>query len=777
MAIPVAVPAFSTANTPTSNIGDQVDQMMTFVKGRRTSFERKWYDNNFFDDGYHYRFFSRVANKIVDVSDRATVYSPMRAIPKASRQIRGIANLLVAPDYIPVIYPEKIDGNQTPKTIPGQDPNTGQPIQQPNPAYEQKMQESEDNAHKVSRWVLKEWDVQEMIEKIAFMVILSAKHGVSYMQVWPDAENEAIKTQVYDAFDIYLPGELTSIYDAPFIIKASPMLISQIKANPNFDQDQLAKISPDNKFASSDIKQAYMSTRFNQMGSTDAAATLILKEAYIKEYLNSENMAKIQAQDDSKQILDGRDEGDTVIRQVFVAGNIWLRDRYLSIPDYPFVDFRFEPGPIYQVPLIERFIPINKSLDNLVSRAERYSHTMVTGSWSIKTGESTDITNDAGGQILKYTTTPPVQNQIASIPQFFFELMNMMGSLIEEQGTSTSTLGKLPTGVKAHSAIESLKESEYANLVIASRRLKGTVKRICEKMLDIADVHYITPQTVYDMEKGKPNYFDVIGNSALKGRKKLKVETPNDVIPLKKDYKCEIEVQEGMSYTQEGRKQSAKELSEFMVQMAQAQLLSPDVVKAFVEQLLKTYRFGDTEDIMEALNQPDMTNELNEQQLTQMKVAVLEALKDAGEVGPEAQQSRLMENKVGVLEALHESGLVDKLNGPQAPQGKQISESLSYKDAPPSIQRQIEAQAGLNPAFGEDTPQQVDQKIKATSAVLTHHQGQQKAGIAQQQADTQTHSALSQSNVSQQQTDIQRHTAMHPPKLQRGGSNGSKSKR
>ena len=381
-------------------------------------------------------------------------------------------------------------------------------------------------------------------------------------------------------------------------------------------------------------------------------------------------------QDDADAILKGKDKGDRVIRQVFTAANIWLRDRYVNLPDYPFVDFRFEPGNLYQVPLIERFIPQNKSLDALVSRAERYSHTMVTGSWSIRKGEDMQMDNGAGGQVVKYASTPPVQNQIAPIPQFFFELMQFLTVLIEEQGVSLSTLGKLPTGVKGHLAIEALKESEYANLVIPSRRLKNTVKRVAEKMLDIADNHFVTPQTVYDMKDGKPAYFDVIGGSALEGRKKLKVDSqPLDAVPLKKDYKVDIEVQTGVAYTHEGRKQAAQELGKLMIELAQLQLLNPEAVKAYFKQVLDIYKFGPTEDIMEALENPELTSQLTDQQLTQMKIAVLQALKDAGEVGQEASDKRVQESALGAIQAIKDTGLAD--SQPQDPKMQAELEAMT----------------------------------------------------------------------------------------------------
>ena len=288
---------------------------------------------------------------------------------------------------------------------------------------------------------------------------------------------------------------------------------------------------------------------------------------------------------------------------------------------------------------------------------------MVTGSWSIKSGEPQEPNNTAGGQIFKYNTTPPVQNPLSSIPPFVFQFMGLLSSLIEEQGVTTSALGKLPAGVKANAAIESLKESEYANLSIPNERLKGTIKRISEKMLDHVDNHWMKPQTYSYLEKGEPQYFDVIGASAIPTRTKVGLETPQDIIPIKKEYRVDIDVQTGMAYTREGQKAAAKELGDYMVQVAGLGLLSPEVIKVYIQKLLETYGFGATEEIMEAMENADLTADLSEDQLTKIKVAVLEALKEAGEIGKEGEERRIDENKLGTLEALKESGLAEKILG------------------------------------------------------------------------------------------------------------------
>src|SRR3990167_9165641 len=668
---------YSTNTVKTEDIGQVVDEIMRIQYDKRRGFERHWYDNNFFDDGYHFRFLSRSENKIIDLAERQSIYAPMRAIPKASRQIRGVANLLMSQDPTPIVYPEQVSQ-----------------IQFTNPQeYQEATQEAKRVAKAIGHWLTEEIKEQGLKEKLAFMAILSAKHSVSFLQVWPDAVKEAIKTQVYDAFDIYLDGSLTEIEDCPSIIKAVPQFISQIKANEMFNKNQLTKINPDNRQASSDIKQAYMNAKYYQMGEVERAAKLILKEAFIKEYINGENVKRIAGQKNGSGILKDKKEGDQVIRQVFVAGNVWLKDSYLNLPDYPFVDLRYEPGPIYGVPLIERFIPQNKSLDLVVSRLERWINTMAGGAWLKRQGEQFEISNQAGGQIIEYSATAPVQAVVQNAPPMLFNFINLLRSFMEEQGVSPSALNAIPKGVKAHAAIESLKETEYTNLTIPVLMVKKTVRRIAEKFLDLADNNFISPKTIYYLEKGEPQYFDIIGNSALEKRREVNVETPQNVITIKKDYKVEIEIQSGLGYKREAKKEAAIQLGEYILKLAEVGAVPPQAIQKFFENLLEAFQFGATSEIMETFKDFE-PGALTDDQVEKVKIGLAQVMKDlqGSEILPTSEQ-RIDETKIGAAEALRDTGVVDKQR-PQEPE-KGPSKSISFKDLPPEGKSQLAAKAGI----------------------------------------------------------------------------------
>ena len=688
---------------PTEQVGNKIETFVINTAQQRKAFERRWYNNNFFDDGYHYRFVSRTTGKVVDLTSNNDSFIPYRAIPKASRQIRGIANLLLAQEPQAVVYPEHVLSTSYP------DPNQ----------YQLAQDEASKNAKHVGRWIEWAWRKYELKKLLTQAVIIAAKQGISYIQIWPDPVKEDIRFQVFDAFDIYVDSSVSDIYDSPFLVKATPKTIEEIKANEDFDEEALAKITPDNKYAPSEIKEAYMMARFGMRRNDDKTATVILKEGFIKEYVNTENIGKIK-----EDIKDFKGKtGDIIIRQVFEVGGLTLRDVYTEFNEYPFVDFRFEPGYILQVPLIERFLSANKSLDAVLSRIERYIGTQIVGVYMKRRGENYRINNVAGGAEIEYDTTPPAQMALSPMPAFVFSYVNILEQLIEEQGASTSALGNVPTGIKSGIAIESIKATEYANLKIAGDQLKGSVYRIACRMIDLASRYFITPKTVTMLEDGKPSYFDIIGERGMEAYKKLAKKNqsliPNATV-VKKDYNIEIDVQSGMGFTEEGKRKTGMELIQWLADLASKGLITQDALNVVIKEVMKTFQYGNTAEFTEAIDQGGMAGQAGaDKSIQAMKVAVLEALKDAGEVGPEADQKKVMASKVGVIEALKDMGVTM----PQTIQDNPELAPIPYKDAPEDIKRQMEANAGLQPSAGI-SPVGTDQIVKHTNLEQQSVQGE-----------------------------------------------------
>jgi len=696
-----------TSSLGTLRIAGEIETFVLMEDMKRKNFERRWYDNNFFDDGYHFRFVSRTTGKIIDISAGRNTLGPTRSIPKASRQIRAIANLLMGVEPYPVVYPKKINPNKFPKVV---NPETGK--EENGPEYKEAVKLAKEQAQNIGHWIQKEWKAQEMEEKITLAIILAAKHGVSYLQVWPDAIDEKIRTQVWDAFDVYTIGELHNVEESPMVVKAVPKLISQIKANEMFDPEQLKKISPDNRYASSEIKEAYMRSRYGKGIPNDASATLIQKEAFIKEYVNKYNREQIVA-----DLGDKASEfkmGDTIIRQVFEAGGVWLYDKYTTLRKYPIVPFTMEPGPLYQVPLIERFIPANKSLDTVVSRVERYINTMVAGAWTQRKGENFEITNKAGGNVYEWETSKPEQVNIAPLPQAVWNYIKELNANIEEQGASVSALNHIAEGIRSGVAMESLKATEYANLKIPSKQLKKFTKQITERMIEIAGNHFILPKTVELLDKNnEPSYFQIIGQEGVVAREKAKIELDPTLTIIDPNTTVDIEIESGLGFTEQGKRDTMMQIANYMIQLAQQNLLPVEAVTVAIQELLETFNFGSTQEFMQAITTGTMPTDFTKDQLNKLKIAILETMKDAGVAGQENETRMVESTKVGVLEALKESGLAEKMGG--GVQDNPETAPIPYKDAPPSIQRQMEIQAGFTPAE-EPSPSEITAVSKLVTA-------------------------------------------------------------
>lgn len=636
------MPTQTIEHIPTASMAQAIQEAVSMYDGQRKRFERRWYDNNFFDDGYHFRYVSRTTGKIIDSQDKAQLNIPTRSIPKASRQIRGVANLLLQPEYVPVIYPEKIMLSNFDKQE----------------QYKEALELAKNDAKKIGHWVTEEWEDQELFEKIMHMILLTSKNGISYLQTWPDPVREELRTQVFDAFDVYLAGQLTDIEDCPEVIKVSRQNISEIMANEMFDESAREDVIPDNKYAQSQVKESYMIARFGTLMETDEMSTALVSEQFKKEYLNDNNWNEAKKMGEKNGALENKKKGDLIMRHTFVAGGQILLDEYIRGDTYPLVDFRMEPGPLYQVPIIERFIPANKTLDTVMSRVERWINTMSVGIYQKRKGENFIISNKAGGQIIEYEGTPLSQMNVTNLPNTIWQFIKEINSIIEEQGQNTSALGQLPPGVKSGVAIESLKATEYANLKTAASQLKKTVRRISERMICMGSYHFMNPRTVMHLEENEPSYFDIVGIRGIESRDEINQRSPYGVEPLENvvvlnpDKRVKIEVESGLGFTMEGKKNTMQQIIEYIAILTERGLVGTEALKIITKRFLDIFQFGSTQEFMDAFEQGMQTNKLSEQQMNQMKIAVAEVLKDTGAVGPKKDEADIQKSKIGTVEGL-----------------------------------------------------------------------------------------------------------------------------
>jgi hypothetical protein len=190
------------------------------------------------------------------------------------------------------------------------------------------------------------------------------------------------------------------------------------------------------------------------------------------------------------------------------------------------------------------------------------------------------------GEIVEYDSVPPQPMEIPSLPNFLFVHTNNLEKWIEESGITTAALGKVPRGVRAYKAIESLKQSDFANLRVPVMKLQDVVQRLTEKIIDLAATHYLLPKTIYRMgDEDQPDYFKVIGEEGLNHPLGRELAEREKAIVIKKSFRVKASIENALSYTEEGKRDTLREL------------YSAGIIDK--RTLLEGFKFGNISEILE----------------------------------------------------------------------------------------------------------------------------------------------------------------------------------
>lgn len=570
----------------------EVDDMIDDSHKQRVRWERLSYNNNFFYDGEHFKSVSATTGRILDYAATSTDTNPKRSIPKAAKQVDGINNLLVAHDPQWAVYPRRIDA----------DPESE--------VYEAEKEEAQLEARRTGHYLETMFDKLQLRTKLPHIVHLYLKNPVAYYQVTYDEIKECISGSIYDFFDLYLANSvLDNLDDQAYIIKTVQKTVAELRANEAYQNTD--KIVADGKYSASQVKESYIKSSFGELAKD--LDTVILKEAWIKKYVTEEMLSE----NADAPAFEGKEEGDPIYLVRTVAGGQLLREEYVE--NHPFVAFRYSEGPLYKRAPIERFISSNRSLDLIVSRIERWAFRMAKGHWLRRKNESFKTITDESGEIIEYENVAPTQGDVKPLPSTLQNHVQFLERDIEEGGVTTSILSKTPEGVKAGVAIESLKESEYANFKNPSELLAESLQEVASKILALADRYISSPKTVYHGDETNPDYFDIIGASAEKNYEDAESPLAGNVVRIRKDAKVVVRIEGGMAYTEQGKRVMIMDLAN-----------GGFVPKEWVLKQLKVG--GNVAEILAQL-EAEQGQPMAPQQLEQIKVALLQVIADLQKQG------------------------------------------------------------------------------------------------------------------------------------------------
>ncbi len=295
---------------------------------------------------------------------------------------------------------------------------------------------------------------------------------------------------------------------------------------------------------------------------------------------------------------------------------------------------------------------------------------------------------------------------ITSVGPTPFDFMRMTDKYIEEQGISSNNPANLPNNI-ANNTIENIQQQEYTNMKFATARLKDCVTRIGELCMERADKDYIHPVEVSYKEDNETHYFNVIGTRGKKAHERVSSQLPKDIVTLNRKAKIRVEADKGFGLTQDGRRIAMNELMKSMTTLYQEGFLGSEAMALLVKRYIEEYGYGSTEQFMEAIERGVTQGQMSQQQIKQMKVALLSVLNDAKIAGPAAQKDLVTTTKIGVVQAAKDIGLIPESEKEGKPEATLAPLVNLYKTAPPDIKRQIEQMLGLTPS--EEEPVTLEQ--------------------------------------------------------------------
>jgi hypothetical protein len=521
-------------DTEKDDLADWVETKVKVYTDARFKYERNWYLADNFWDGNHFVWWRESTGTIDRVKPpKGTM---LRQVPKLKKQFEAMTNLIVANDPRWVAYPD-IDEGQVQNEVA--------------------LKKAIDYSIKRRKWLENVWDTENIKGKTIDWVTAALKFPHATMEVYTDPVTKKQKVAVWEPFDTLWKPDVDDIEDSPIFIKCVQRKEEDIRVNTDYVIPKDMKFVLEERFASSDMKEMRQMEKFGNFGVVSKEGTGILKECYIKDFDK---------------------EDKPIMRLVSVFGGKVIRNSIVPYKRYPFSVLKLQSGPYYQQSFLESLIPTNKSIDLITSNIETFFHTMTRGKYlKHKNSTVTRVTNE-NGDFIEYDIDKPEQLQLANIPSYVFNHLANLEKWIEERTVSAATTGKVPRGIRAYKAIEALKQSDFANVGTPVTFLEEALEKVAELILEQADNYIDQPQQVQRLNEENPDYFSVVGQSSY-------AETMGeDVVPISAETRIDVKIESGLSYTEEGKRQTMLELYQLGLVPA--------------EEVLKSFRFSNVGQIL-----------------------------------------------------------------------------------------------------------------------------------------------------------------------------------
>jgi len=505
------------------------------LKKAKEPLETRWIVNRAFYDGNHFTF-----GQIDETGQVKKVASkkPYREIPLTTDQIDGQINMLISNKPSPYIYPdERIASEQ----------------ELVDEEFRAKMEAETLAWGKAVEYLLEEEiKLRKVRRSLAFYGLL---YSTAFMQVMK--EKDRYKIEVYDPFEVSIYPTIKSIDEYPYLIKHIARPLKTVENSKLYSKEVtkgLKERLTENKYFENANKNNYFSSK---LGYADPQ-TVVIDELYAME---EDGLAIYSYIGD--ELIHAQSPEETKLKsfpfEMFLTG-----------------DLPYGPAPI------EKFMPLNRSIDILITKLENRVKRLDGGRLAIQASEPIKVISNSDGEFVRWKKHVPTPLPEENYPSTLINLIGILRETFSSLGVNAAVSSTgLPAGVEAWRAIESLKQADYGKMESLRQNMEECLTGITEKLIELISVEEVTPRTLILPETQER--IQIMGEAGVEDGG----QGPEGVLVFNAQKRLKVVIESALTHTPEATRQ-------FIMELVGQQLLPPEIA-------IDRLKLGNTKEIMEKL--------------------------------------------------------------------------------------------------------------------------------------------------------------------------------
>lgn len=510
------------------------NSLLENVREGRESYDLEWYLNYMFLLGNHYLSVNTKTSELLPAPKRNRGEVRM-VINKLRSTIRAVQNYIT---------------REKPKwdVIPGDTD-----------------EETVQNARRIGKvmdYIYRKLHLEQMVSGL---VDSSLNTSVGWVEIdWDEDADKGlgqIRIRHHDPFDVWIDkraclysGKLVS----RFIAKTPVKSLAEVKSDDNYDKKKRKLVKPDNELATSRMKAKII--RREGISEDEEIPTVTVKEFMLW--------------DDEKNSKGGH------IKLFTYAGDQVLREEDLPDREYPIFLFQntMNPLKVYQRSWTADAIPLNKALDRALSQQIMYINQALVYRIIAEKGHGVNVVSNELGEIVEINKGRQFQQMdMNPLPYGYSTLMGELNMAIEDVlGAHDAALGRLPSGARSGTTLETLQAADANNLQGIVESLESFLSVIGERILSIISEKYTTSRIIKisEPEEGQ-EYMKVVGQGAK--------NVPENATVITEDNELIVTIGSWLGDSKEAQRKTILELAQMGILPA--------------EQVLREFEFPNVEEL------------------------------------------------------------------------------------------------------------------------------------------------------------------------------------